>query len=928
MPEELALFDILLSPERPEAERLEALNSLRPFLSTDEAAEKLSIAARDEASVTVREHMLSLLCAIPITRLSQRADYIDTFCWFACLEPERVLRLKAVHQLAQLAAHIDTVQEILVDTLVNDLDTRIQLECIFGLGNTVHKTTDTIQKISAFIPVAPAVCKPALLQLVKQFPLPAAAEQVLHFLAPLESSSTRLDAVSFLASLPAPPPDVISSLSLQFLTETDLRVRTAIIQLLSGLKTTDPSLFKGIMAALHRMPDQPELLLLIRDRLTAYPELSDQLAQLFTESTSAGLKTSLLTLLQHSEIPSLLISGLNDSNPYVREATIPYLQQHFTRYQSLIEPELVAAVNKEPLTVLRSDLLSVLIHTGRKSANTETALITLALTETDHRLKIQLAEVATQFPITEENKTPLLQLFREIMEGVYFPDHIKASVRERLRTFSYSDSPELKHSLGLMLEQAKDIREVASIYSLLKTLETDIHQLAPVMINVLYRHIAFYPQAPLDEWVQQMGKMAAQDAAIRAELPYIVSLTKANWLLSETEKSDQTGAFLPAFKQTLLKKNGMHSFMEAERMLNEAWQNRTIKKAEVIALYKMLLSLPKTDGILQRLLNVMQTGKLVTPELVQISLDYLLTSIDKDGTYMVRKYLESTGFLDLEYRDRVMALFTQEHFRRYTQHNISGLHSKKRYGTLNDWEYSGWYSAYNDWPIAELVFAMEPGQLITQLFSNTPSDQDAPEATLQYMVLEHLFRKSGNTWAKTIFGNADTLATFLRLLGDNIRILPEGNGLRDRMVYVYWKKWNDYVRLMNGSPVPSELSTAAAEVYVAVCKVQQRLEPDFSGKKFPDILKGMNKDVVHQQWPWTPELWEIFEFRHFPKADPDQDAAQQLYQQAAKALQSGEMEKGYQVLKELVAHYSHTRLVKEQLSNINNALLKLEEQSK
>ncbi|TWV92750.1 hypothetical protein [Chitinophaga pinensis] len=100
-----------------------------------------------------------------------------------------------------------------------------------------------------------------------------------------------------------------------------------------------------------------------------------------------------------------------------------------------------------------------------------------------------------------------------------------------------------------MLEQAKNISEVANIYGLLKTLETDMQQLAPTMINVLYRHIAFYPQAPLDEWVQTLGKLSAQDATIRAELPYIVSLTKANWLLSETEKADQTGAFLPAFKE-------------------------------------------------------------------------------------------------------------------------------------------------------------------------------------------------------------------------------------------------------------------------------------------------------------------------------------------------------------------------------------------
>ncbi|MBW8683868.1 hypothetical protein [Chitinophaga rhizophila] len=928
MPEELALFDILLSTERTETERLDALNSLQPFLATDEAAEKLSIAARNEATVSIRKRMLELLCAIPITRLSQREAYIDTFCWFAALEPERPLRLLAIHQLAALAAHVEPVQEILAETLVNDLDTRIQLECIYGLGNIVHKTPATIELISGFIPLAPAAVKAGLLQLVKQFPLPAAADMAMQFISPLESSGTRLDAISFLATLPAPSTAIISQLSASILTETDVQVRAAIIRLLANLKTVDESLFSGIIAALQRMPDQPELLSILRDRLTAHPELQEQLAQLFTASNAAGLKISLLTLLQHSDIPALLISGLSDNNPYVREAALPYLQQHFARHQSVIEPALITAIREEPLTVLRSELLHVLLHMGRKSAETEAALISLALTETDHRLKIQLAEVATQFAVTPENSQALLQLFREIMEGVYFPAHIKAQVTARLTTYSYSNSPDLKQSLGLMLEQAKDINEVAVIYKLLKTLEADINQLAPAMINVLYRHIAYYPQAPLDEWVQLFGKLAAQDAHIRAELPYIVALTKANWLLSETDKSDQTGAFLPAFKETLLKKNGMQTFMEAERMLNDAWQNRTIKKAEVIALYQMLLSLPKADGILQRLLSIMQTGKLVTPELVQISLDYLLTPIDKDGAYMVRKYLESTGYLDLEYRSRVLALFTQEHFRRYRQHTMPGLHTRKRYNTLNDWEYSGWYNAYNEWPVAELVFAMEPGQIITELYATPPADNDIPEATLQYLVLEHLFRKAQNTWARSIYGNVDALQAFLRQLSENIRVLPEQNGLRDRMVYVFWKKWNDYVRILNGSPVPADLSTAAAEVYIAVCKVQQRLEPDFTGKKFPDILKGMNKDVVHQQWPWNNELWETFEYRHFPKADPDQDAAQQLYQQAAKALQSGEMNKGYQSLKELVAQYAHTKLVKEQMSNINNALIRLEEQMK
>lgn len=853
MSEALALFDILISAERSTHERLEALDSLQPFLETDEAVEKLAAAAREEHTLSVRARMLELLCAIPITRLSQREALIDTLSWFACLEPERPLRLLAIETVSDLAAHLDTVQEILADTLVNDLDPVIQQVCIDGLIRTVNKSADTIAKVSAFIALAPASVKPALLELIKQFPTDTAATLALQFLSPLEYRDTRLAAIGFLAGLPAPSATVIEKLSERFMAETDLYVRAAIIELLSNLREIDTTLFSGIFAALQKAPDQPELLALIRDRLVAHPELLSALTQLFAQTPSAGLKIRVLSLLEHAEIPELLITALNDKNPYVREAAIPYLEKKFVQHQQVLEPALAAAIKQEPLLALRSGFINILLHTGRKSDATLQLVTELAVAETDHYLKTQLINAVLEVPVTPANKDALLQLFREVLESNWYPDQTRNAVIDRLKTFSYSDAPDLKRSLGLLLEQSKDIRELAATYSLLKTLEVDFSQLAPAITTSLYRHIAYYAQSPLDEWVQLLGKLAATDANVRAQLPHIVSLTKANWLLSDTDKSDQTGAFLPAFKQTMMKKNGMQSFMEAERMLQDAWQNRTIKKAEVIELYQLLLSMPKPGGILHQLLQIMQTGKLVTPELVQISLDYLQNASDKDAQYMVRKYLEGTGFIDAEYREQLNRLFTPENYAQHIKFSIPTLHSKRRYATLNDWEYQGWAALYSQWPIAELLFALEPGDLITQVFTNI-GDSDNPEATLPYIVLEHLFRQAGGKWARSVYSDPQKLESFLTLLYNNIQQLPEGNALRDRMVNVFWKKWNDYAR--QGTPT-QELKVAAANVYIAVCKVVKRLEPAFAGKQFPLVLNGMDKETVQQKWPWTPALWEL-----------------------------------------------------------------------
>jgi hypothetical protein len=901
----MPLFDILLSPERSEEDRLEALKSLQPFLKTDEAVGKLADAVSTEASVKIKTIMLQYLYDIDITQLTERDKYIHAFAFVACEEPERSLRRLAVRKLSLIAAHVPEVQEILADTLANDLDPDIQQLSIQGLRNSIQKTDDTINSIAAFLPFAPVNCRKELLELIRQLPQSQAEQLAVLFLDPLEDESLRLSAVQFLAAFPVLSVDAMSRLIGCLSSETNLPVRNAIIQLLAGNRRIDPAVFTQVFAALERMPDQPELLALFTGREVGFVEL-------FEKTSSAGLK---IRLLNSCDVPEIIISGLKDKNLYVREAAIPLLVAKFPQYQEQIETALTDVIKTEPLTALRHEMVRVMLETGRKSALTEALLVSLALGETEHRLKIILVEAVLDIAVTDQNRTSLLQLFREIIEGAYFPATIKARVTKRLETFAYSNEPDLKKSLGLLLEQSRDIYEIEAVYNLLRTLETDQSQLALVLIKSLYRHIAYYPQQPLHDWVQLLGKLAEQHAFIRAELPYIISLTKANWLLSGTDKADQTGAFLPAFKQTMQKKNG--SFMEAENLLRDAWKNRTIKKAEVIALYKMLLSTPASTGMLQSLVGIMQEGKLVTPELVQLSLDYILRSTDSDGIYTVKKYLQTTGFIDLEYRERLIRLFTQENYQRYMQYNMPTIHSKTRYTTLNDWEYSGWTSQYSQWPLADLVFAIEPGDIVFKLFSSVPSS--SPEDTLQYLVLEHLFRKSGDLWAKQLYSAAN-IGKFLELLYAVYSQLPSGNALKDRILFVFYKKWESYV----STPVSVEMAKAAAEVYAGVCQKVKELDPDFKGKQFPGVLKGMDKETLRLRWPFSEEIWSVFEYKYFPKVDADQGAAEKLYQQAAMALQAGDTVGGGGMLRELLRLYGHTKLVRDQQGNIENVLRKME----
>jgi hypothetical protein len=223
-----------------------------------------------------------------------------------------------------------------------------------------------------------------------------------------------------------------------------------------------------------------------------------------------------------------------------------------------------------------------------------------------------------------------------------------------------------------------------------------------------------------------------------------------------------------------------------------------------------------------------------------------------------------------------------------------------------------------------LAFALEPGDLLTNIF-NAPLPSLPAQNTLQYLTLEHLFRNSTGTWAKAIFKEQQPYSSFLLMLASRYQQLPAGDPLGDRMVVTFWRKWNDYLSLLNKQPVTPELSEAASIMYAGVLTKLSQLDPDFRGKQYPDVPKQMNKEALQQRWPFTTEMWEDFAYKHFPVNDAAQEAAVALYQRAAKSMEAGKWEDGYQLLKELLTLYPQTRFVKEKQEAIEKTIRMIEE---
>jgi hypothetical protein len=192
-------------------------------------------------------------------------------------------------------------------------------------------------------------------------------------------------------------------------------------------------------------------------------------------------------------------------------------------------------------------------------------------------------------------------------------------------------------------------------------------------------------------------------------------------------------------------------------------------------------------------------------------------------------------------------------------------------------------------------------------------------------VLEHLFRNGTGTWAKAIFKDQQQYGSFLLMLANLYRQLPAGNALGDRLVITFWKKWNDYLYLLNKQPVTPELSEAISIMYAGVLSKLRELDPDFKGKQYPNVPKEMNKEALQQRWPFTTEMWDEFAYKHFPVNDAAQEAAIALYQKAAKNLEAGKWQDGNIQLKELLSLYSQTKFVKEKQEAIEKTIKMIED---
>ena len=790
---------LVLAPERSPEERLASLIDLDDYLRVEDTVLALAAAARTEPSTPVRTGMLGALVAVDLTQMVRRAELVEALMAFAALDVVPEVRLLATMRLAELAPSNPAIPDLLAEKLLFDLNEAVQRACIAGIAACPRPERSVVERVIAAAHEVRRAVRGDLLSLYERLERADLEAGLLALLDPLEEEPLRRRVLELLGRMPSLSTAVVEPLIAHLAAEPVPALRVEAVHVLSNGVQTTPEFLAAILDRVRRKPEDAPLLYAFWRRLVSFPDAVLQLQKLFEESGSTQVKLHLLELLAESAAIPLFTAALGDPSPWVRGEAIGLCSRHGRAHAAAVGRALADRIPEEPIPSLRAAMIEALGTLGTLDPATGQSLVRWLPHETFPDAQEALARVLPGVAITDANRSDILRAYLAVLTDPLFDDQVRAPVRQRLAAFEYRDEPELAECLMALMDRSGDLVDVERLNDRLRTLQPDPASLLRLERKLLYRFVGLYPQAPLDAWIRDLA--GAADPELRAEVPYLVRVTGATWLLEKAEPAAQKAAVLSAILEAL---HGGHGD-EAARLLDDAYEHRTLRKSDAIALLRELLSYPGGHPLLTPLLRILREVKIVSEEVVDRCLGWLCRFPTAPVARDVEGYLREMGPGEPTWAERVDAAFSAEAYRRYIQAYLS---VDRRYPALpvwgEPWRPPGEIAA---WPVAELFFAQASPESIAARLEAPVDAVGIPHHSFHYLLLVRLNLRLNEG------GTLDPLE--LRAAGHLLRATaapPELDILHDRALFVLNRAWPSFSTSHPEQAADPELAALATEV--------------------------------------------------------------------------------------------------------------------
>ncbi|MGA3218097.1 MAG: hypothetical protein ABSE77_03300 [Acidimicrobiales bacterium] len=838
---------LVLAKDRTAEERIGSLAALSGYLADNEALVALAGAARTEGTASVRAAMFGLVAGADPSQLVELPEVVEVIEAFSALEPEPSVRLAANQCLGGLGPWHPSAWDVLAENLVYDLDASIQAACLNGLAKCTRKAPALVDRLVAYARQAPPALRPLLVEIYEQLGRDGFEAGLTALLDPLEDEALRRQVLSSLGRLPSLTLALTGPLAAYLQVEQVPELRQAALELLCAGAQSDPGVLSAALEAVVAVPEEAGLLRAFCDRLGSVPGAVDQLQGLFGSSGSTRVKHYLLELLAESASIALFTTALGDPSALVRAEAVSLCARRGREQTELVGSALARRIPDEPSPWLRGQMIAALANLGPLSAPLGDFVVGWLPREVAPDGRRALAEVLPQVALTDSNRPECLRAYLDVLRDPMFEPELKQKAAQRLRSFEYRGGPEMAECLAALLESATDAGDLQGLYEQLRSLQVAPDRMLALVHKLFYRFVGSYPQAPLDDWARQLADAASNDDGLRAEIPYLVGLTGATWLLGKAGAADQKSAIAPAILDAI----HQGTFNEPERLLADAYEKRSLRKSDAISLFNTLSSYHATYPLVDALLEIFKQTGIADEGLLQRCLNLVTEFPGATVAYRVTEYLKEMGPGVPAWAGRLDEAFSPEGLKRY---RVAVSEPDRTYPAAPDWEhYWSGPGERRDWPVAELFLSQAPAEVVAGKL-DLPLSADAWPAhrSLHCIVLAHFYAK-------------DRLAPFeLAAIGRLARrtMPPSEAGLvHDRALYVYSGKWPEFVRSAGGDPLDPELARMAAEVWVELCQRHHSLGPS-TAVRDPAPLPGMDLDHAQATWPLGLAEWDALWLRY------------------------------------------------------------------
>jgi uncharacterized membrane protein YgcG len=868
----------VLAPGRAPEERAASLRALQDHLQDDGTLVALARAARSEKTASVRAAMLDVLIGAGPSGLARQDELLETVTAFSALEPEPALRLAATECLAALAPSSPPAVDVLAENLLHDLSPDVARACLAGIAACPRKDSSVVERLVAFARRAPAALVPQLLDVYEQLEGGGSEPALLALLGPLEDEALRRRALFLLGKLPSLSGAAAGQLVSYLAAEPLPELREQVVRLLSNGVRTTPGFLRAVLDDVLAAPGDAALPQAFRDRLLSSPEAVAQLSELFGSTGPTHAKLYVLGLLADTGAVTLFAAALEDPSPWARSEALRLCSRYAQSHSDEVGRALVNRFPREPLPALRAEMIAALGALGPLGPGAEQVVLDWLPREVAPDARRALAGVLPQVAVTDRNRAAVLRAYLEVLRDPLFGPELKALVGKRLSAFDHRDEPGLGECLMELMERATDLREVEGLYEQLRTLRVDVAPLVPLIRRLFYRFVGLYPQAPLGAWLRELVDAAAVRVDIRAEIPYLVRLTGASWVLEKAEIAGQKAAMLSAVLEAARRSPGQ----EAERLLADAYAHRALRESDAIRLFHELVSYYPSYPLLGSVLGIFRDARIVNGDLVERCLALLSQFPEAQVAYDVKEYLREMGPLEPAWSEQLGEAFCAGAYRRFRQVCTSpDFQYTRDDGWSEDWSAPRELRA---WPVADLFLAQaSPEAVAAKLGTPIAGGEGGPRSCFQYLVLAHVNQLSMRRTLDVV-----ELLAVGRLLRA-ARSLPGAGVLYDRALYVFDRSWPAFARSCGGpssgglspggpssgglSPggrssgrpageppwgsgvIEPELAEVAAEVFVELCERHHALGPGTTVRG-PAPLTGMDLDHCEAVWSLGAAAWE------------------------------------------------------------------------